>query len=293
MFAQTSSCLAALLVVFVICSESDASNVPAVAKMMEPQSVVLDKLSKADDNTIGLLSIPAGGRISRCTSGASYLHLPNAAASMNAIFKDPTKAPTSMDDYTLQYAPHDVIDTVLPTTAILFANMSDHANATNFRVYALELLDVVTSHGGDAKTDSPHVLYRMDVISVTETIGTESTEEISIEKLLENNMVDFAEGTMLMDLIDVDDDMIDAVKRNNSLATMVRTGQLVHNSERFARQLAYESGNQNALVRAQGVLTLWLLGPLSIPLYPAFIACCAVTIWIWYLIQPFLFCCII
>merc|ERR1719277_564979 len=198
-----------------------------------------------------------------------------------------------MDDYTLQYAPHDVIDTVLPTTAILFANMSDHANATNFRVYALELLDVVTSHGGDAKTDSPHVLYRMDVISVTETIGTESTEEISIEKLLENNMVDFAEGTMLMDLIDVDDDMIDAVKRNNSLATMVRTGQLVHNSERFARQLAYESGNQNALVRAQGVLTLWLLGPLSIPLYPAFIACCAVTIWIWYLIQPFLFCCII
>lgn len=285
-----------IVMLFLLVSASTAQHDDtfSMVKKVEPQSVILDELSKADDNTIGLLSIPAGGRISRCTSGASYLYLPNAAASMNAIFQDPTKAPTSMEDYTLQYAPHDVIDTVLPTTAILFANMSEYANATHFRVYALELLDVVTSqHSDDVKMDSPHVLYRMNVMSVTETIGADSTTEIPIEKILEDKTVGFAEGTMLMDLIDVDDEMISSDTRNNSLATMIATGQLAHNSERYAQQLAVESGDQNALVRAQGVLTLWLLGPFSIPLYPAFIACCAVTIWIWFLIQPFMFCCII
>lgn len=261
----------------------------ALATTGEPTFVHLDDIHKQDANTMGLLSIPDGGTMGRCKStGSVYLTLPNSRDNLNVIFKDPRDAPKSAADAIIQVAKHEVLDNVFPAVGLIFANMSDTADETKFRIYALNLLDVISQSDQSAwGIDDKSTVYRVEVTNVTETVGN-VTSEWTPDEVFSAGRVSFPSGTLMYDLIDYDDDTIDEERRQYTIAHLINNRQLVHNSNRFAAMM-----NGADRVGAQGVMTLWLLGPLSIPLYPIFIACCSVAIWFWYTIQPFLFCCVI
>jgi len=179
---------------------------------------------------------------------------------------------------------HKTIENVFPTTAILFSNESATMNTTHFRLFEMTLTDLVS------RPEAEPLIYKVDLKNIFETIGTKTTEHMSVDRIFgDARHMSFTMGTLMMDLIDNDDDTVAFDRRKYTLAHMADSGELMYYADKYARQAA--AGGE--LVGAQGVLTLWILGPFSIPLYPAFIACCAASSLIWYTIQPFVFCCII
>lgn len=172
---------------------------------------------------------------------------------------------------------------VFPATAVLFANHSNCADAVSFRLYTVKLHDLIS------ELEDPDLMYKMEVTSVLETVGNQ-TYSVPVEYLFENGPVTFPAGTMMIDLIDIDDERVTDERKQYTLEHMSKSGELAYNADKYAVKAM---GGEDALVGAQGVLTLWILGPFSIPLYPPFIVCCAFSLLIFYTIQPFVFCCII
>lgn len=273
-------------------AKSDTSTALAIPQRLEPPVTILSEITKQDENSIAMLSLPDGGRMSRCrSSGSVYLHLPNSGQRMNVVAQSPPYNITRPEDLTIKFAGHNALASVFPTTAILFTNESCTRNETNFRLFTLTMLDLVT------EPEDEHLIYKVEIRNATRTLNLE-TEQVAVDELfytrgaddvMSQSAVSFPTGTMMMDLIDIHDGSIDEERKQYTLAHMADTGELTYNADRFARSVA-DGGDY---VTAQGVLTLWLLGPFSIPLYPAFIVCCAFSLLIWYTIQPFLFCCII
>jgi len=289
---HSSTVLEPTTYVTVPATQSDTSTALAVPQRLEPPVTILSEITKQDENSIAMLSIPDGGRMSWCrSSGSVYLHLPNSGQRMNVVAPSPPYNITRPEDLTIKFAGHNAVESVFPTTAILFTNESCTRNETHFRLFTLTMLDLVT------EPEDEHLIYKVQIRNVSRTLK-EETEEMSVDDLfysrgaddvMRRSSVSFPTGTMMMDLIDIYDTSIDEDRKQYTLAHMAESGELTYNADRFARSV----GEGGDYVTAQGVLTLWLLGPFSIPLYPAFIVCCAFSLLIWYTIQPFLFCCII
>jgi len=259
-----------------------------------PPTVLLKDITSSDDNALAMLSVPSGGRISRCpSSGTTYLTLKNTTNIMNIVartsqFADTVAtSPIPASDISIQYAPHDVIANVFPTTAVLFTNESATADENRIRLYTLSLLDLVSL------PEDESVTYRVEVVNVTAygskngTATAPMIEPMFLSKYEGGGPVKFPSGSLMIDLVDVNDPGLSAERKRYTLAHMSQSGELDYQ----AKKLAAADGTEG-LVKAQGGLTLWLLGPFSIPLYPGFIACCAASSLIWYTIQPFVFCCI-
>jgi len=260
----------------------------AEAIAAQPVTIRLEELSNTDDNAMAMLSVPTGGRISRCpSSGTTYLtlkntgHIDNIVAQTSQFGAPSTPVPAS--DVTVRYAPHDVIAKVFPTTAVLFTNESDTDEAVSFRLYTLSLLDLVS------QPEDESVTYRVDISNVT-AYGSKGTTTTPIEPMFSPTYnsphppVTFPSGSLMMDLLDVNDPALSVERKRYSLAHMSQSGELDYQAKKLTE-------DADARIKAQGVATLWLLGPLSIPLYPGFIACCAASSLIFYTIQPYVFCC--
>lgn len=261
-------------------------NTSVMRTEIEPTIEILETITKSDENSLAMLSLPEGGQLMQCPSSrTTYLKLPGSASRMNIVAESPPYNLSSIEDVTIKYANHSTLENIFPTFAVLFANMSTNANETNFRLHELVLLDLVS--GWDENDDS--AFYRVEILNVTQTVGDGPTTTIRpMDMFSSGRSANFPSGTLMMDLIDHTDKNVKAERVQYTLARMSETGELAYNAERFAKQSV--GGD---FVGAQGVMTLWLLGPFSIPLYPAFITCCAASSLIWYLIQPFVFCCII
>jgi len=263
---------------------------PQQKPLVSTEVIMVDDISKSDDSAISMLSISEGGRISHCSSsGSSYLTLPNANGLMHIVAQAPQlgKLNATENEVTIRYASHSSIANVFPTTAVLFANETMTTDSTEFRLYTLQLLDLVSFPDNTALT------YRVVIKNATShrnVNGTVASAVIMDEILPSSSQsaptIMFPSGSLMIDLIDADDETIDADRRRYTLANMAKSGMLEYQANKLA-------ASPDGQINAQGLLSLWVLGPLSIPLYPFFFACCSASLLIWYTIQPFVFCCII
>jgi len=183
-----------------------------------------------------------------------------------------------------------------PKFAVLYVNRSipNEENETapsHFTIFALNVKQVLNSYAiGDNRTSDVAVVYLVEIIDVINpsSSSTRRTGEVGNKGI--PSEVQFDVASLFIDLSDEDKPthISEYSYTPLSLRHIYRTGELAYNTRNFGR---FGSPGE---VSAQGVLTLWMLGPFSIPLYPAFIACCTASlIFCPICIQPNLFCCVI
>merc|ERR1712083_297311 len=85
-------------------------------------------------------------------------------------------------------------------------------------------------------------------MSVLETIG-KTTSDVPLESLFLNGPITFPTGTMMIDLIDVDDATVADERKSFTLAHMSKSGELAYNADKYAVKAM---GGEDTLVGAQG-----------------------------------------
>lgn len=238
-----------MLVFSSICNASDdlhaTPHAEDTTQDLNSSVIVLDAVTKTDENAIAMMTIPEGGRMSHCVgSGAIYLRM-TGVDNMFAVAESP---PYDMSSPTrIKFASHDTLSNIFPTVAVLFANQSSTGCDTSFRLYTVNLLDLV------AEPQDGAAMYRMEILNVTETIGTEPTYAVPLDMIFsDSRSITFPSGTMMMDLIDVDDVNVDEERKKYTIAHMSRSGELAYNADKLTRRV-----NGEELVGAQGVTSNW------------------------------------
>lgn len=212
---------------------------------LDPEILVLDDLSQSDKYAIAMTSIAEGGRLSQCrSSGTTYMKL-RGADNMNAIART---SPLSINDVgspeddAMVFANHETVANVFPTTAVVFANHSTGADVVSFRLYTVKLQDLIS------ELEDPDLLYRMELMRVLETIGN-TTSDVPLESLFVNGPLTFPTGTMMIDLIDVDDANVADERKQYTLGQMSKSGELAYNADKYA---VMAMGGEDTFVGAQG-----------------------------------------
>jgi len=207
---------------------------------LDPEILVLEDLGESGEYAIAMAAIAEGGRLSMCrSSGTTYMKL-RGADTMNAIarYDDMLRS----DDAAIPFAAHETVAKVFPTTAVLFANHSNCADIS-FRLYTLKLHDLISER------EDPDLMYRMELMSVLERIGN-TTRDVPLESLFVNGPVMFPTGTMMIDLVDVDDATVADERKEYTLAHMSKSGELAYNADKYAVKAM---GGEDTFVGAQGV----------------------------------------
>jgi len=213
---------------------------------LDPEILVLDDLGKSDEYAIAMTSIAEGGRISQCrSSGATYMKL-QGADNMNAIARSPLSNDviSSEDEFEVAtvFANHETVANVFPTTAVVFANHSTSEDMVSFRLYTVKLQDLVS------ELEDPDLLYKMELMSVFETIGN-TTSDVPLEGLFVKGPLTFPVGTMMIDLIDIDDANVPDERKQYTLGYMSKSGELAYNAEKYA---VMTMDGEDTLVGAMG-----------------------------------------